>query len=79
MSDACLRCYLIRGLRKEFMPFISSIQGWVNQPSIFKLENLLSNQEALVKQVTNNSKPLPQTDDVLYTKDKKKKSFSSSC
>lgn len=27
VSDACLHHYLIRGLRKEFMPFISSVQG----------------------------------------------------
>lgn len=69
MSDARLRHYLIRGLRKEFMPFISSIQGWANQPSIFELENLFLNQEALVKQVTNYGKFLPQLEDVLYTKD----------
>ena len=30
ISKARLRRYLIRGLRKEFMPFISSIQGWTN-------------------------------------------------
>lgn len=43
VSDARLRRYLIRGLRKEFIPFISSIQGWANRPSIIKLENLLPN------------------------------------
>ena len=30
VSEARLRRYL--GLRKEFMPFVSSIQGWANQP-----------------------------------------------
>ena len=49
VSDARLRCYLIRGLRKDFMPFVSSIQGWENQPTVIELENLLSNQEALIK------------------------------
>lgn len=49
VSDARLRRYLIRGLRKEFMPFISSIQGWATQPSIIELENLLFNQAILVK------------------------------
>ena len=43
MSDARLRCYLIYGLRKNFMSFVSSIQGWANQPTIIELENLLSN------------------------------------
>ena len=33
VSDARLRRYLICGLRKEFMPFSSSIQGWANQPN----------------------------------------------
>nr|DAD29955.1 TPA_asm: hypothetical protein HUJ06_031423 [Nelumbo nucifera] len=51
VSDARLRRYLIRGLRKEFMPFISSIQGWAKQPSIIELENLLFNQEALKEQM----------------------------
>ena len=55
ISDARLRRYLIRGLRKEFMPFISSIQGWAKQPSIIELENLLSNQEALEKQMANTT------------------------
>ena len=40
ISKKRLRSYLIRGLRKEFMPFISSIQGWTNQPSVVELENL---------------------------------------
>ena len=35
------------------MPFITSIQGWANQPSVEELENLLSSQEALAKQMNN--------------------------
>ena len=30
VSDARLQRYLICGLRKEFMPYVSSIQGWAN-------------------------------------------------
>ncbi|CAK9155221.1 unnamed protein product [Ilex paraguariensis] len=67
ISDARLLRYLIRGLRKEFMPFISTVQGWATQPSIVDLENLLSNQEALVKQMT---RPISEVEDVLFTKDK---------
>nr|DAD31904.1 TPA_asm: hypothetical protein HUJ06_010755 [Nelumbo nucifera] len=69
ISDARLRRYLIRALRKEFMPFISSIQGWMNQPSIVELENLLSNQEALVKQMSGK---FPNVEDALFVKDKSK-------
>ncbi|KAA8549541.1 hypothetical protein F0562_001441 [Nyssa sinensis] len=78
VSDARLRRYLIRGLRKEFMPFIFSIQGWANQSSIIELENLLSNQEALMKQMASRNKQSPsQVEDALYTKDKaKSNSFS---
>ena len=43
ISDACLCHCIIRALRKEFMPFISLVQGWVSQPSIIELENPLSN------------------------------------
>ena len=43
MSNTRLRCYLICGLRKEFMSFVFSIQGWANQPIVIELENLLSN------------------------------------
>ncbi|XP_073158632.1 uncharacterized protein [Henckelia pumila] len=78
VSDAHLRRYLIRGLRKEFMPFISSIQGWTNQPTIIELENLLSNQEALIKQMSGSSKQsFSRQEDVLYTKDKAKGKFFS--
>ena len=55
VSEARLRRYLIRGLQKEFMPFVSSIQGWANQPTVIELENLLSNQEALIKQMTSSN------------------------
>ena len=71
ISKARLRHYLIHGLRKEFMPFISSIQGWTNQPSVVELENLLSNQEALVKQMTG--KHVPDVEDAFFAKDKKVK------
>ncbi|KAA8521602.1 hypothetical protein F0562_012275 [Nyssa sinensis] len=78
VSDARLCRYLICGLRKEFMPFISLIQGWANQPSIIELENLLSNQEALMKQMASSNKQSPsQVEDAFYTKDKaKSNSFS---
>nr|GMD14304.1 Retrovirus-related Pol polyprotein from transposon TNT 1-94 [Ipomoea batatas] len=56
ISDARLRRCFIRGLCKEFMPFISSIQGWATQPSIVELENLLANQEALVAQMIGDDK-----------------------
>lgn len=76
VSDARLHRYLIRGQWKEFMPFISSVQGWENQPSITELESLLSNRKALGKQMFSSKKSLSQVEDVLYTKDKVKSNFS---
>ena len=77
MSDARLRCYLIRGLRKELMPFVSSIQGWANQPTVIELENLLSNQEALVKQMTSSNEFSPKLEDALYVKDQRRQNYHS--
>ena len=77
MSDARLRSYLIRGLRKEFMPFVSSIQGWANPPTVIELKNLLSNQEALVKQMTSSNESSPKLEDVLYVKDQRRQNFHS--
>lgn len=81
ISEARLRRYLIRGLRKEFMPFISSIQGWVKQPSIIELENLLSNQEALVKQMSEKS--TSNVEDALLVREgwktRNAQKYSSSC
>ena len=75
VKDSRLRRYLIRGLRKEFMPFISSNLGWATQPTIIELKNLLSNQEALTKQSTNlNNHEFKEN--VLYFKEQRRSSFS---
>ncbi|KAH7691722.1 hypothetical protein IHE45_01G017400 [Dioscorea alata] len=66
ISEALLRSYLIRGLRKEYGPFITSIQGWPTQPSVVELENLLFNQEALAKQMTKSF----ESDAVFFSRGK---------
>ncbi|KAK3011851.1 hypothetical protein RJ639_010447, partial [Escallonia herrerae] len=65
VSEARLRRYLIRGLMKEYMPFVTSVQGWASQPSVEELENLLSNQEALAKQMSLQT----ESNDVLFSKE----------
>ena len=77
VSEARLRRYLIRGLRKEFMPFVSSIQGWENQPTVIELENLLSDQEALIKQMTSSNEFSRKSEDVLNVKDQRRQNFHS--
>ena len=52
------------------MPFVPSIQGWANQPTIIELENSLFNQEALIKQMTSSNKLSPKSEDVLCQKSK---------
>ncbi|KAK3042181.1 hypothetical protein RJ639_001301 [Escallonia herrerae] len=75
ISEARLRRYLIRGLRKEYMPFVTSVQGWAVQPSVEELENLLSNQEALAKQISRKS--IYEADGVLFSKWKLKEKENS--
>ncbi|KAL0314881.1 UNVERIFIED_CONTAM: hypothetical protein Sangu_2332500 [Sesamum angustifolium] len=54
ISEALLRRFLIRGIQKEYNPYVTSVQGWEKQPSVEELESLLSNQEALAKQMAKN-------------------------
>ena len=54
---------------KEYGPFVTSIKGWAKQPSVEKLENLLSNQEALAKQLAKGF----ESDVVLFPKGKSNK------
>lgn len=72
IGEARMRRFLIRGL-KEYNPFVTSIQGWSKQPSVEELENLLSNQEALAKQMAKSF----ESDVVLFSKDKNKKKNTS--
>ncbi|KAG8370120.1 hypothetical protein BUALT_Bualt14G0084400 [Buddleja alternifolia] len=71
-----MRRYLIRGMRKEYIPFITSVQGWANQPSILELENLLTNQEALARQMAGVHIS-GGSDDVLFSKGKRKSKTTS--
>ncbi|KAH0652926.1 hypothetical protein KY289_030604 [Solanum tuberosum] len=72
-SESCLRHYLIRGLKKEYDPFVTSIQGCLQQPSVEELENMLSNQEALAKEIAKNL----EYDNVLFYKGKPNKKNAS--
>lgn len=74
--EAQVRRHIIRGLKKEYNLFVTSIQGWVHQPSLEEFENLLSSQESLAKQmaeifITNNS----YTREALFTHGKKNRRF----
>ena len=45
ISEARMRRIIIPGLKTEYIPFVTSIQGWAQQPFLEEFENLLSSQE----------------------------------
>ncbi|XP_059306260.1 uncharacterized protein LOC132057657 [Lycium ferocissimum] len=55
ISEARMKRTIIRGLKSEYIPFVTSIQGWAQQPSLKEFENLLSSQELLAKQMAGVS------------------------
>ncbi|KAH0714401.1 hypothetical protein KY284_007306 [Solanum tuberosum] len=46
-----MRRIVICGLKPEYIPFVTLIQGWAQQPSLEEFENLLTSQELLAKQL----------------------------
>ena len=65
ISDSRMRRIIIHGLRLEYRSFVAAIQGWPIQPSLVELENLLADQEALVKQMVGVS--LKSDEEVLFS------------
>ena len=72
-----MRRIIIHGLRPEYRSFVTAIQGQLVQPSLVELENLLANQEALVKQMVGVS--LKSEEEALFSghyKDRPKRRFN---
>ncbi|KAH0730190.1 hypothetical protein KY289_001378 [Solanum tuberosum] len=53
ISEARMRRIVICGLKPEYIPFLTLIQGWTQQPSLEEFEILLSSQELLAKQLVS--------------------------
>ncbi|KAF2312972.1 hypothetical protein GH714_002351 [Hevea brasiliensis] len=51
IGETRMKRIIIHGLRPKFRGFIAAVQGWPNQPSLVKFENLLAGQEAMAKQM----------------------------
>ncbi|TMW86039.1 hypothetical protein EJD97_022037 [Solanum chilense] len=51
ISEARMKRIVIRGLKSEYISFVTSIQGWTQQPSLEEFENLFSSQELLAKKL----------------------------
>ena len=74
--DSRMRRIIIHGLRPKYRSFVAAIQGWLIQPSLVELENLLVDQEALVKQMVGVS--LKSEKETLFSghyKDRPKRRF----
>ncbi|KAG6471062.1 hypothetical protein ZIOFF_072158 [Zingiber officinale] len=55
ISEARIQRNIVHGLRPEYIPFVTSVQGWAQQPSLEELESLLSSQESLAKKMVEVS------------------------
>ncbi|KAL4621447.1 hypothetical protein ACB092_06G228200 [Castanea dentata] len=76
--DSRMRRIIIHGLRPEYRSFVVAIQGWSVQPSLVQLENLLSDQEALIKQMAVVS--LKSEEEAVFSsqyKDRPKRRFNA--
>jgi hypothetical protein len=65
ISESRIRRIIIHGLRPEYRSFITVVQGWPVQPSLVELENLLANQEVMVKQMVEVS--LKSEEEALFS------------
>uniref|UniRef100_A0A2N9F8R9 CCHC-type domain-containing protein n=1 Tax=Fagus sylvatica TaxID=28930 RepID=A0A2N9F8R9_FAGSY len=65
ISELRIRRIIIHGLRLEYRSFIAAVQGWPVQPSLVELENLLADQEAMVKQMVGVS--LKSEEEALFS------------
>ncbi|KAI5317528.1 PREDICTED: Retrovirus-related Pol poly from [Prunus dulcis] len=70
--DSRIKRIIIHGLRPEYQGLIATVQGWPTQPSLVEFENLLTDQEAMAKQMGEVS-PKGE-EETLYT-NKSKGSF----
>lgn len=73
-SEAKLRRLNVLGIKKEYTPFLTSIQACDKQSTVEELETLLFNQKALTKQMSTLSVPeidaSPEPDAAIFSKGK---------
>ncbi|XP_018723033.2 uncharacterized protein LOC108957181 [Eucalyptus grandis] len=51
ISETRMRRIIIHRLRPEYNGIVTATRGWVNEPILTELENILANREALDKQI----------------------------
>lgn len=70
--ECWIRRQIIRGLKQEYVPFVTSVQGWANYPSLVALENILASQEPLARKMACCSMSSSCDDgSVLFIRNKK--------
>ncbi|XP_077212790.1 uncharacterized protein LOC143847886 [Tasmannia lanceolata] len=83
ISEARMKWHIIRELKREYIPYVTLIQGWDRQPSLVEFENLLASQESLARQMAgcsisgSDGEALFSSNKKPFNKYKEKKNFSS--
>ena len=70
ISEAQMKRCIIRGLKREYIPYVTSIQGWVVQPTLVEFESLLTSQESLARQMAGCSISGNEGDALFSSKNK---------
>ena len=60
---------IVHSLTLEFRSFVTAVQGWPTQLTIKEFENLLANQEAIDKQMSETS--VKNDKEALFTNKKR--------
>ena len=55
ISEARMKWHIIRGLKREYIPYVTPIQGWAIQPTLVEFESLLTSRESLARQMAGCS------------------------
>jgi hypothetical protein len=50
-----MKRHIIRGLKRDYIRYVASIQGWAVQPTLVEFESLLTSQESLARQMAGCS------------------------
>ena len=72
ISEQRIRRIITHGLRPEFRGFMAAVRGWSTQPTLLELENMLTDQEALTRQMSGVS--LKKEEEALFGGHKKGRS-----
>jgi hypothetical protein len=70
ISEARMKRHIIRGLKREYIPYVTSIQCWAVQPTLVEFESLLMSQESFARQMAGCSISGNESDALFSNKKK---------